>query len=149
MPDIVNGSDYSTGWRPIHRSDENHENHEKIKSELDSKIKVLTEKIEKMNGEYPEKVNAVAKAAAVMREQLNSRISELQNIIDKKDEEIGKLSSENARINEINKMLEDKCRGLMEQLLDENSKDEGILEPIIKKFANKNSHQNEHMHSMD
>jgi len=136
MPDLFSGSQYSSGWKPISRSDENATIYN---SEIEEKLKTLTEDFSKFRYELDEKIKNTNDQSTLVQVNLRKEMEELTSIITMKDEEIKRLTEEKF-------ILKAKYEMVYEQLLCRNK---GFIESLIKKITIKKSHQNEHMHSID
>lgn len=129
VPDLLNGSQYSSGWKPIARIID--ENNQCIKPELDAKLKQLAAEFDTMKVEYDERITHALNKAAIIESSLSAKILELVKLINEKDLQIKRLLEENNKTVEENRSLCEKCHHLSNQL-SESSK--GFLNHILKKL---------------
>lgn len=140
MTELFSGSQqYSSGWKPIVREDENSASN----MEIDKRLKALVAEFDKLKTELDEKIHLVIEQSYKTENDLKRDIEDLNSVLDLKDQEIKRLTEENIT-------LKTKYEIVNEQLVNIISKrNKGFFEFIFKKITDGKSHQNEKVHSID
>lgn len=74
MPELLSGSQYSSGWKPITRNDENNT---KYNSEIEKKLKAIISQFDILKSEFDEKLRATDEQSNTIQDYLNRQIEDL------------------------------------------------------------------------
>lgn len=111
MPELFNGSQYSSGWKNISRNDEI----KKANTELDKKLTLMSKEFEKVQLELDEKIKKTDEYSKLIQNDLNNKIKELNVVAASKEDEIKRITEElntiiTCKDNEIKKLTEENIK---------------------------------------